>query len=291
MYHLLIQNGMEKLFSKTYIKKPFVKRPLFIGEEFNKLCHIGMPSGHAEIITIICTLLYHYKYINLPLCIILIIIISLQRVVSKRHTFTQIIFGMIFGLLYSLLYIKLPYYSIIIVLLIGLLLSNLIINKYKKDMKNSVPDWLAVSVSDIKKCSNQDIFKLYYNCTFQDCIPYITWKELENYLDIILLKIKETNINFDIIIGIKPGGAIISDYISNKLKLINYKINIGDKINYKLKGKNIILIDDINNKTCNYLKKKKKVNIIKSYCILYDKLNSDVDYATNDNILLYPWML
>ena len=102
---MLFHNGMEKIFSKTFIKKPFVKRPLFKDDKFNKLCHIGMPSGHAETITILCILLYHYKYINLPLCIITIIIVSLQRVVSKRHTFSQIIFGMILGLLYCLLYI------------------------------------------------------------------------------------------------------------------------------------------------------------------------------------------
>ena len=59
---------MEKLFSKTFIKRSFVKRPLFKDDKFNKLCHIGMPSGHAEIITILCTLLYHYKYIKMGLC-------------------------------------------------------------------------------------------------------------------------------------------------------------------------------------------------------------------------------
>jgi len=284
VYHLLFQNGMEKLFSKTFFKRPFVKRPLF---KDDKLCHVGMPSGHAEIITILCVLLYHYKYINLPLCIITIIIISLQRVVSKRHTFTQIIFGMFFGFLYSLLYIKLPYYSIIIVLLFGLLLSNLILNKYKDKMKETIPDWFIAD-----KCSKQNIFNLpllYYNCTFQDCVPYITWKELEGYLDIIITKINDTNIKFDIVIGINTCGSIMSDYISNKLKLINYKINIGEKININLKNKKIILIDDVRNKTFNYLKK--KVNIIKSYCITYDKLNCDVDYATTDKILIYPWMV
>ena len=145
-----------------------------------------MSSGHAEIITILCVLLYHYKYINLPLCIIIIIIVSLQRVVSKRHTFTQIIFGMVFGLLYSLLHIKLPYYSIIIVLLFGLLLSKLIINKYNNEMKDSIPDWLT---SDKYLTQNVSLLPLlYYNCMNQDCIPYITWKELENYLDIIISK-------------------------------------------------------------------------------------------------------
>jgi len=288
MYHLLFQNGMEKLFSKTFIKKPFVKRPLFKDDEFNKLCHVGMPSGHAEIITILCVLLYNYKYINLKLCIITIIILSLQRVISKRHTFSQIIFGIIFGLLYSLFYIKLPYYSIIVVLLFGLLLSILILNKYNDEINDSIPDW--VLEANEKKSPIKNLLKLYYNCTFQNCIPYITWKELENYLNIIITKIKQTNIKFDIIIGIKHGGSIMSDYISKELKLINYKINIGDKIKINLKGKNIILIDDVKNKTFNYLKNK-KVNIIKSYCISYDKLNCDLDYATNDKILLYPWMV
>ena len=70
----------------------------------------------------------------------------------------------------------------------------------------------------------------------------------------------------------------MSNYISNKLGLKNYKITDN------LKGKNIILINDFK-----YLKKK-KFNIIKSYCISY-KLNSDTDYATTDKISLYPWMV
>ena len=96
IYHFFIQNGIEKLFSKTFIKNNSIKRPLFKDNKFNKLCHIGMPSGHAEIITIICSLLYYHKYINIQSCLIIITIISLQRVVSKRHTFVQILFGIIF---------------------------------------------------------------------------------------------------------------------------------------------------------------------------------------------------
>ena len=42
IYHFLFQNGMEKLFTKTFIKEPFVKRPLFKEDKFNKLCLLVM---------------------------------------------------------------------------------------------------------------------------------------------------------------------------------------------------------------------------------------------------------
>ena len=315
IYHLFIQNGIEKLITKTFIEKTFIKRPLFKEDKFNKLCHIGMPSGHAEIITIICCLLYNYNYINLQYLLIIIAIISLQRVISKRHTFIQIIFGIIFGLLYSLLYIKLPLLSVILVLLFGLLLLKLTINKYDVKVKKPIPKWVNnCMISNINKKQNINfIYKLplfYYNCINQDSILYISWKELENYLDIIINKIKNTNIKFDAIVGIKTGGAIISDYISNKLGLLNYKIKIVRKeynnnksekdtlydfyqkiilknygkyiisegINDNIEGKNIILIDELINtgvtmyKAYKYLKNK-KANIINSYCISF--MNND----------------
>jgi hypothetical protein len=156
-------------------------------------------------------------------------------------------------------------------------------------MKKSIPNWVSLNKYKYtnKNINKLPLFKshlLYFNCMNQDYIPYITWKELENYLDIIISKIIKTNIKFDGIISIGYGGAIMSEYISNKLGLFIYKIND------KLENKNIILIEDIKYKYFNYLKKK-KVNIIKSYCISNNKLNCDIDYATNDKILLYPWMI
>jgi hypoxanthine phosphoribosyltransferase len=110
-------------------------------------------------------------------------------------------------------------------------------------------------------------------------------------------------------VGIKTGGAIVSDYISKKLNVPNYKIklsrkeyncdkkpidifndiyerlfigNLGDYtmcegIHTDLQGKNIILIDEMvtTGKTMNeailYLKNDKNANIVCPTCISFSK--------------------
>ena len=56
LYHYFIQNGLEKIFSETYFKYEEVKRPLIRCSnclDGQPLICIGMPSGHAETITIL----------------------------------------------------------------------------------------------------------------------------------------------------------------------------------------------------------------------------------------------
>jgi membrane-associated phospholipid phosphatase len=86
-----------------------------------------MPSGHAEGITILSSLLYLYNFIPLWLCLILIIGVSGQRITSQMHTLPQVIAGIFFGYMYTLLYhhFNFSIYSILIVLSIGSILSLL----------------------------------------------------------------------------------------------------------------------------------------------------------------------
>jgi hypothetical protein len=99
---------------------------------------LGMPSGHAEIATIISCILYYYKFISLWLCILLIFIFSLQRVIANRHTVFQVIIGIMCGLIYSYIYISnnLSFLSLGFVMLIGLLLISSIIYKIEEKREN-----------------------------------------------------------------------------------------------------------------------------------------------------------
>jgi len=118
IYHQYIQNDIEKRFCLEYFGYNNVKRPL---------SGLGMPSGNAESATIMFSLLYFYKYIPLWLCILFIFIASLQRVLTHRHTITQVIVGIVCGLIYTYIY-KSHYLSILsfgIVISIGLLLTAL----------------------------------------------------------------------------------------------------------------------------------------------------------------------
>ena len=86
-YHL-VQNNIEKQFSLTYFGFDNVKRPLSDSNMYT-FRDLGMPSGHAEIATIISCILYYYKFISLWLCILLIFIFSMQivdRIVSNTSS-------------------------------------------------------------------------------------------------------------------------------------------------------------------------------------------------------------
>ena len=130
LYHYDIQNNVEKQLCLEYFGYNNVKRPLS-GNIMFSTCDLGMPSGHAEAGTIMFLLLYFYEYISLPVSIILIFIVSLQRVVKERHTIAQVIAGTMCGIIYSYIYksYNLSIFSFLIVLSITLLLTALIYYK------------------------------------------------------------------------------------------------------------------------------------------------------------------
>ena len=127
LYHMSIQNDLEKKFSETYFNYEEVKRPLSRCSNDQQFGCIGMPSGHAETITILSSLLYLYDFIPLWLCLVLIIGVSGQRITSNMHTIPQVLAGIYFGYLYTLLYhhFNFSVYSFLIVLSIGSMLALL----------------------------------------------------------------------------------------------------------------------------------------------------------------------
>ena len=313
-YHYHIQNSLEKMFFKTYLGFQTIKRPSFDdSQNIYSLKDYGMPSGHVEIGVIISCILYNYKYIPLWLCILVIIIILLQRIISFRHTFTQVIVGIICGLIYSYIYISnnLSLGSLGIVFFIGLILVVLTIYKIDKQIHEPIPDWVDKSmIPYIEKKQNvpyiYKIAPIYSNSLFRKRV-FITWPELESYLDILIEKIKQTNTHFDCVVGIQPGGAIISDYISKKLNIQNYKVKINkyddvyEGINENLEGKNIILIDEsvFSNhkmkKTMDYLIFDKKANIVYPCSVVVSKYNGlnntdiQIEHVLSYRVLIWPW--
>ena len=130
LYHYYIQNNVEKRFCLEYFDYNNVKRPLS-GNIMSSSGDLGMPSGHAESSTIMFLLLYFYGYISLPVSIILIFLVSLQRVLAQRHSIAQVTVGTILGLIYSYIYksYNLSIFSFLIVLSITFLLTALIYYK------------------------------------------------------------------------------------------------------------------------------------------------------------------
>ena len=130
LYHYNIHNNIEKRFFLEYFGYNNIKRPLSGNIMFSSR-DLGMPSGSAESGTIMFLLLYYYGYISLPVSIILIFLVSLQRVLKQRHTIIQVTVGTICGLIYSYIYKSYNFslFSFVIVLSITLLLTALIYYK------------------------------------------------------------------------------------------------------------------------------------------------------------------
>jgi hypoxanthine phosphoribosyltransferase len=337
IYHYFIHNGLEKLFSQTYFDYKNVKRPIFTcskDNNFNKLRCIGMPSGHAETSSVLFFLLYFYKIIPLWFCLLFISIFSIQRITSHMHTVSQVIVGCTLGLLYALIYkhFNLSVIGFLVVFFIGFILVLLSIFKIDQQVYGPVPEWVDKSMYEsIKTKQNSPLYikigTLYINALIQN-LTFLKWNELETSLDKLIDKIKQSEINYDAVVGIKTGGAIISDYISLKLGLPNYKIKLSreeyncnktsvntlddifkknlyykqgefsvcEGINDNLEGKNIILIDEIvsTGKTMEesyyYLKDYKHVNVIYPACLAFNKSNYKGSIPIN-NVLFGPILI
>jgi hypoxanthine phosphoribosyltransferase len=333
LYHFTIQNGLEKMCFERFINFEDIKRPIYKKNNTHKtLSYLGMPSGHAEVATIIFLLLYYHKYISLPIAIISIFIFSIQRVISNMHTFSQIFFGIFFGIIYFCIYAFMgaPFF---IVICISILLILTIFTKIEDIIQEPIPVWVDKRMyASIKKKQNTSFYMklltLIINPVYQ-AQTVLSWKELENYLDLIVIEIKKQNIKYDAIVGIKTGGAIISDYISMKLKIPNYKIkltkkqfnrdkktidtftDLNDKIlgEYKdydilegitddLQNKNIILIDELvdsgntMSEAIKYLKNDKNVNNIFPVCISFSREKYKQNFKIHhmtEHILIWPW--
>jgi len=204
---------------------------------------LGMPSGHTEVVTIIATLLMAYNIISKIVYLLLIVLIGFQRIYSSRHTFAQVIVGFIMGTLYSAIYLvyfnKYCSYTCISVLLIPLLIiilyiTVLIICIDNKVLYASIPQWVdpklypiikkKQNVSYLNKILNFLYFIITYTLSSDKITYFCSWKKLENILDNLIVTLNGES--FDLIIGIKSGGAIISNYLATKMKLPNYYIKI-----------------------------------------------------------------
>jgi len=128
--HYGIVNKIEKIFSKLmFPNNKIINRPLNEckdSNDFNFSC-IGMPSGHTEGTTILCLLLNHYDLLPLPMAIVTIFVVGLQRIVTDMHNIQQVLVGLLFGLLYTQLYINTDTSFTSLLILLGIIIFSAII--------------------------------------------------------------------------------------------------------------------------------------------------------------------
>lgn len=277
LLHFFVLNPFEKIYFSYNLNN--TNRPLEKCINQKYIACNGFPSGHAEIITIICAYLLFHKIITVPIAILLIIIVCAQRLIAKMHSLNQVIYGTCFGFIYSYLYWNTGFsgYSLLISLTTMIILTITINRIIREFLNEPIPDWVdPVMYDKMNEKKNihtfaqmSTLYKCIYNSQFS---VFKNWSEVEEMLDKAIVKIKETGIQYDGIVGIKTGGAIVSDYISKKLNIKNYKIKVKNtkiniyfelgayirKLNHKeeyevldegvgdkVMNKNIILIDEL----------------------------------------------
>ncbi len=332
LLHFAAINPCEKLLAQTLFKD--VYRPLSeCGKNNISLSCLGMPSGHTETISVIIFLLLlrnkipgFYPFL---LATIIISIIGCQRILSKMHTLEQVCVGMILGLFYALIYFGLDKFSYIVNISIFYLITLLILILIIIDKKvhEPIPKWVDPNLYPlIKKKQNYFIIgkinHILHPLKIHIDTLMCTWSMLENHMNKLLTM---TNKKFDLIIGIKSGGAIMSNYIAKKLNipykylkisttcdksifrnevsdLINKTINknltkyICEEIKDDISNLDILLIDEqigsgVTIKDSYEYLMKKGVKSITIFCIT--NLNKNLDYkiysVTDTYYSIYPW--
>ena len=322
LFHFFIMNGLEKTFFGEYTDSYMIKKNSKKCANNNKLNCIGIPSNYVESIVILCSLLVNYNYISFLWGVFIIFIALFNRINYSQNinssqnvsTIFQIFIGIIFGLIYSFIYIQsnISLISLLIMFIISSGWVFIIINKIDKKINQPIPLWIDKKmIPSIIKKQNSPLHIKYLSIISNSIIhekTHIGWEELTEYLDIIIGDIKNTGVKYDAVVGIKTGGAIISDYVSKKLNLKNYKIKLSKKenkcnkksyqtyssiindllkhkspfticegIQEDVKGQNFVLIDELifsgntMNSTIDYLLNEKKLNYVYPVCISLPK--------------------
>jgi membrane-associated phospholipid phosphatase len=96
--HASIVNKSEKVIMNILFgSNNIINRPLKKckdSDDFTISC-IGMPSGHTEVATIVSLLLSFYDLLPLPIAILTIITVGLQRIVTDMHSIEQVFIGLL----------------------------------------------------------------------------------------------------------------------------------------------------------------------------------------------------
>jgi len=229
LYDHFVLNIAEKMFCEVYFD--IAKRPLY---KCNEKClgvnAVGMPSGHLQSLTLILIILFHYRFISLPLCFGLIFIASLHRVLIHKNTHFQVLAGIILGCICSSIYIIQGFVKgMVLMFALTFLTILLIIYKIESEINKPIPVWVDTEMYPDIQAKRKTTFIMKFIFILSNFYlkgpTFISWKTLEDQLDILIEKLKEVP-NVDLIVGIKTGGAIISDYVSKKLQLPNNKIKL-----------------------------------------------------------------
>lgn len=248
--HLVFTNVYEKVLIQVMVgsNTKILKRPTRQCMKADSLQCLGMPSGHAEAATICCSLMYKFGIMPLYVAISIVAFVCAQRVVFIRHTLLQVVIGMILGSLYAVIYCNLALWkaAIIAVLVPTTLLINIMV-LVDRMVHKDIPAWVDDSLIPLieKKQGSllgNKIFHVLWLVASHKLALFCTWDKLVEHMEYIIDVAKDKE--YDVVVGIKTGGAIISTYIAKRLSLPCLHVKVSPSV-YKCRKSASDTYDDI----------------------------------------------
>ena len=226
--HGLVINNYEKLLVQSVFGSH--RRPCHAEDpptETVPLKALGMPSGHTEVAVIVATLLASGGIIPVPVAVLLVLATGLQRIVARRHTPAQVLAGFLFGVVYASAYVAMRNNAIPAVLyafpvLVALVLVIAITKITDDKVRRLVPAWVDRSLHKMidKKRNVSFAGKMGHVAIMPTCMSfalYRSWEQLERDTDELVHLLGDHT--YDVVVGIKSGGAIIADYVAKSTNL------------------------------------------------------------------------
>jgi len=118
---------------------------------------------------------------------------------------------------------------------------------------------------------------------------YLTWKDIEALVDVIVNNIEDSGKKYDAVYGLPRGGLIPAVMLSHRLD-----IPLVDH-NSVVNTKNVLWVDDINDTGTTLLKAEEYILNDDAIAVLYSKPSSLVkpnyvgEIITDDSWLVFPW--
>jgi hypoxanthine phosphoribosyltransferase len=336
LVHALFVNVYEKLLAHTAFgrsPRPSAKCSEGTTDAFECM---GMPSGHAECAVIACVLLVlRDRVISAPVALILVLAIGVQRVAFKRHTPVQVVAGCVIGLLYGMIYLRCStIQSVLMPIAISVaLVAAVTLVADRRMTRTPVPRWIDPDLMGLlhKKRNTTFLGKMAHPAVipfFHEMALFCNWDKLEFNMAKLHARIEASNTKFDAVVGIKSGGAFVSNYLSKRLRLPNQYLKLAtnckknvvmsavDQINKNydaknasfglcedgtsaLEGKRVLLVDDVVDSgatmlACRrFLMEKKGVASVVAACVRRRESAKRFPYplieSPSDFYLVWPW--
>ena len=314
--HGLVLNAYEKLLVQSLAGNHCRPTHAHLCAKSIPLNGLGMPSGHTEVAVIISVLLLSVGLIHWSVAVAIVFLVGLQRILWQRHTLSQVLAGFLMGSAYAVIYLvmirgKNGAYAYVFPLLVACVLIVAITLIIDRKVQEPVPSWVDPSLHamiDVKR-DISFVEKVGHVAVMPACPEfalYCPWDQLEENLDELIGMMSKQP--YDVIIGIKSGGAIISNYVaqrlylpngyvklakicqksmsetvseyvskampSNRFKNADYHVCEHVRSDLKLEGKRVLLIDELINTgetilaTKRYLLDEKKAGEVTMACLV-----------------------